>query len=205
MTIVAAVFDHESCRGAIAADTGVDYGSHKGDGITKLVDKGDAIVGVAGSALWIRYVREFEEDLDLDEMPALEWAESLSDYLVDVASELGHRSQDHDGTSSSEFQFLVLTGEGIFAIDPTGCTLEIMEPFHAIGSGADVAIGSLFFSSRYGFDRGVATHEHVESAVESAIAHGRGCHGGILIRTIGDDVEEDGDDDGQLIELVANA
>ena len=104
----------------------------------KVWRQGDCMIGVAGDgrvASLIRHtmaVPALPDDMAPAQYMTDEFVESLRDVLVD------------NGSGLDETDVLVAVGGGLFVIDDEYDVTPPLDPYIAIGTGAPVALGSLY-------------------------------------------------------------
>ena len=179
VTIIAAALDPAHRRAVIASDsagsgwTQAVYGSK----FVRLRD--DLVVGISGTYLLLRWLREggAAEVLraagapDPDRLWAAwrTWAK---------AQGCGHT--DTDGNHSVPGTLLVATPTALYTAQSDGAVLQPSEPYAAVGSGDAVALGALAVARTMGLDAGAAA----TLAVHAAIRHVPTCAGQVHVQGV---------------------
>jgi ATP-dependent protease HslVU (ClpYQ) peptidase subunit len=177
VTIIAGYDD--GATAALGSDTQVQTDHIKAPGRKKVYQVGRCLVGAAGCGLWYDFLREQSEaEVGLG-LPDAWWGRPFCVWLakswLSWAKERGHGAMGApswylDGT------MLCATPGGLFVIDCMGSVRQC-PGYHAIGSGAPVALGVLYA-------RGGTPQERVRVAVQAAVLHAPGCGGDAVVREI---------------------
>ncbi|CAN7331901.1 hypothetical protein [Neorhizobium tomejilense] len=148
----------------------------------KVFEKSELIIGYSGSfrdGQIVRYATEF---------PRCHPAMDGHEYLVtNVAEVIRHSLKAHgaihtkDGVDTMEGNFLVAFRDRLYTIHSDLCVLESSRPYVAIGSGEDLALGSLHTSSP-----DLEPTQRVLLALEAAATHNAGVRPPFTIKTFGD-------------------
>ena len=180
MTVLAAVLDSRAHTAAMGGDTQATYGYTKVPSGPKIVKRGNVLYGFSGCQAYFRFLNEIP-----DEPPPANWLNALADQWFAWAKERGHGKQNDEGTLLLDGRILVAAPSGLWTLDGDGAVTR-HDVYAAIGSGAEVALGSLYSTD---FDRPYATCSlhptvRVRLAVEAAIEHAVGCGGEPRVLTV---------------------
>lgn len=148
----------------------------------KVFEKSEMVIGCAGSprqAQIVRYHTDFSRrhpDMDGHE------------YLVNtVAETIRHTLKSYDtvitkdGVDSIESNFIVAHGDRLYTIYSDMAVIEAQTPYAAIGSGQDLALGSLHTSPVE-----MDPIQRLTKALEAAAAFNAGVRAPFTIKTFGD-------------------
>jgi ATP-dependent protease HslVU (ClpYQ) peptidase subunit len=171
VTVLAAYRDHTGAT-AIGCDTGVTFRTMSRVA-TKLVKVGPWTIGVAGSALWVRFLTEVAEA-----PPAS--LEALSDAWLEWARARGQGATE-DRTWSISGELLAASVGEIAIIDGSGTVHRFTEPYAAGGAGEEVARGVMFAASH---DHAASAGHVVRVAILAAVHHEPSCGGEPLVITL---------------------
>jgi ATP-dependent protease HslVU (ClpYQ) peptidase subunit len=171
MTIIAAYVNPDG-SGAMGCDTSMTTGACFDAG-SKIVRLGPALVGLAGDALWRRFLRT------ADPVNDEEGVHALADAWTAWARERGH-GEIRDCTKTLNAAMVVLLPGRIWLVSGDGSVTEPTEGYHATGSGIGAGMAALWTARQLDqpADRAVAL------AVGAAIAHGDGCSGRCVVETL---------------------
>lgn len=168
MTCIAAFTDEYGVT-AIACDTAMT-GPYRATCPTKIFAVGPMWVGVAGQTTWHRFLREC-----VAATPG-----ELADAWNRWARERGHGEVSR-GTWGLQAEALCVA-PGVFSeVFPCGSVESPADGYSALGSGAEVAIGVLWFARRHQ----MRAADAVRNAVLAAIAHAQGCGGEAVVQLVG--------------------
>lgn len=110
----------------------------------------DGFIGEAGDCLWREALRGIR-------WPAKLSVEFMRDHLPKI---IRHRCQQIDDEIDGEC--LIAAPCGLWVFETDGAMLELRDPYAAIGSGADFALGALH------------TGASISKALKAAACHGQG-------------------------------
>jgi len=173
VTIVAAYVDPTG-RTAIGSDSQAVQGDYKIEVAHKLVRRGAAVIGLAGAALWRRFLEE-----DAPEMTGPDDIGRLSDAWMEWADLRGH-GETLDGQRLQNGTLLVAFPGRLMTIDPDGAVTESRHHYAAIGTGHGVALGVLAMSST----TDVLAEMAVGAALRVACMHVVGCGGPLHVEVV---------------------
>jgi len=187
VTVIAAVVAESGA--CIACDSfGMDDGGVVDDHGTKLVKvSDDIVVGCAGSYLLITWWERFGRKLwktaaeDGDAFCMQDWIEDTWQEWIKWARNAGHGKLADDGALLVPGTCIVVTPGLTTCCQGDGAVLRIQR-FTAIGSGGELALGSLYTSR----DDGKSPVARVAGAVLAAIALHGACGGDVHVMSVGD-------------------
>jgi len=172
VTIVAAYVDPTG-RTAIGSDSQAVQGDYLLEVGSKLTRLGVAVVGIAGSALWRRF---------LAEAPVMTGPEDigrLADAWLEWADLRGH-GETIEGQRMQNGVLLVAIPGHIYTIHPDGAVVEDLRGYAAVGTGEGVALGAFAMSST----TDVLAELAVGAALRVACMHVVGCGGPLHVEVV---------------------
>lgn len=190
MTVIAAVIDLKTNRGAIASDRLVTRGYLEQEGPPKVIRLGAALVGFTGASLFRTYFRsaaplvEPAGGLSFDAVES--WVYDLAEggrQWAEGRSHGANEGRDRLHNTSA----LVLTSVGLWFIGPDWNVEQIPSGAYAIGSGDETAQGVLWVTdpTRFPSAPGAADPSvRVRAACEAACDLVRGCGGTVDVFTV---------------------
>ena len=172
MTVVAAWWTEGGAF--MASDSSFSYGGHGAMKVVgpKIIETPDALCGFAGARVLFEWWW---------------WALATDHAGVAAASDLRRATAAFRAWAKSEGHGQVIDGlwtldlvavfalrAGLWAITPDGAVMPIAEPYHAIGSGRDQAMGALYTLHALGMQ---PTDGLLSMVVGASIAHAVGIDG----------------------------
>jgi ATP-dependent protease HslVU (ClpYQ) peptidase subunit len=156
MTVIAAYMDDKKC--VIGCDSMGTTSYVKYRVGSKLIHKGECSIGVCGD---LRTIDIITEDEQLYEVFSIDSLRRFRDRLMELVPDV------------KEFNsaLLIASSQGIFGIGCAFTLTRIPQNYMAVGSGEEIALGSMFNSRMMGDPAEVA----VETAVKAAIEHSNTC------------------------------
>ena len=190
MTVIAAVLDLKTNRGAIAADRLVTRGYLEQEGPPKLLHLGAALVGFTGASLFRGYFRTASPLVEPAGGLSFDAAES---WVYDLAE--GGRQwaegRSHGATEGRDrvhnLSALVLTPVGLWLFGSDWSVIHIPSGACAVGCGAETALGVLWVTDPVRFPSAPGASDpsaRVRAACEAACDLVRGCGGTVDVSTV---------------------
>lgn len=181
MTIVAAAFDPDTGRGALAADRAMTAGDLQTlNGRKVLALEPGVLLGTAGTGVLFRWTRREalgvwgrSSDLDLDTWQRL-------DLLAEAWAAWGRAHNATLGDGCIQGELLVVTPDGIFEVDCDG-GVHRLDRYMAVGTGSGLAMGAMHALTAGGITDPLML---VRAAVLAACAHSASCAGGPDVLTL---------------------
>lgn len=175
MTVIAAAYDKTARRAVVAADSRCTWGDHVTFTDDKIRPFGAAVVGMSGYALFARALDALADDLSLKVQPTDPgdaaawdaWVWRFTEALNAWARGKGHGATEKGLWELPGVSMLIATPAGLWRMSGGAHCLRVHEPYLAIGSGGEVALGVLHALSRL---PGCPTPTPVERVFAAALA-----------------------------------
>ena len=170
MTIIAAALNKNRTLGVIASDSAGSNGSSAIDFGSKLTRlRPDLVVGFAGTYLLPLWLRTIEKPKLQPSSP--DYQQQIDNFALAWTTWAGAQSSEPIG------EMLIVSPKVIHRIAMDGAVLRVTESYHAIGSGAEFALGSLV-------SVGNNPEKAVKVAVMAAIHYSTTCGGNTHVERV---------------------
>jgi ATP-dependent protease HslVU (ClpYQ) peptidase subunit len=161
MTVIAAYMDDKRC--VIGCDSMGTTSYVKYRVGSKLIHKGECSIGVCGD---LRTIDIITEDEQLYEVFSIDSLRRFRDRLMELVPDV----------KTHESELLIVSNQGIFGIESNFALARIPRGYMAIGSGEELALGSMFNSRLMGDPAEIAVDVAVKAAVEYSKTCGYDVH-----------------------------
>lgn len=174
MTCVVGIIDKENNKIYIGSDTICSDGNLKWDRKdSKIFKKGPFIFGFTGSYRMGQVIKYHSKIDNLWSIFEPESDDKEHEFLVtmyiphlrSILMEHGVLSKDEDGTDSSH-TFLIGFNNRLFSIESDFQVAESADNYNSIGSGVEIALGSLYTSTMMS---DVSIRDRIQIAIEAAM------------------------------------
>lgn len=144
----------------------------------KWLDCGRWVIGVSGSAMIARVVRDKASDLG-----QCETAEGVADMLMAEFKERDFKRCDHNGPPCYEQDLIIATKSEVFSVAGNGIVAAPDHGFAAVGSGDDFAYGAAY--AIMSVAQGAISGDVIcRVAVEAACQYSSDCGGKIVVEKV---------------------